>query len=35
MDVDFNNLRKQTAYSLDRVIKKLNNGILPEKTFSS
>ncbi len=35
MDVDFNNLRKQTAYSLDRVIKTLNRGILPEKDWSS
>lgn len=34
MKVDFNNLRKQTAYSLDRVIKKLNDGILPEKEFA-
>jgi len=30
MEVDFNNLRKQAAYSLDRVIKTLNSGILPE-----
>jgi hypothetical protein len=35
MTVDFNNLRKQTAYSLDRVIKILNAGILPEKEFAS
>jgi hypothetical protein len=35
MDVNINNLRKQAAYSLDKVIKTLNNGILPEKTFSS
>lgn len=35
MTVDFNNLRKQTAYSLDRVIKILNAGILPEKEFAN
>lgn len=27
MNVDFNNLRKQTAYSYDRLTKKLNSGI--------
>ena len=30
MKVDFNNLRLQTAYALDNVIKTLNAGILPE-----
>lgn len=35
MDIDFNNLRKQIAYSLDRIIKILNEGILPEKEFAS
>lgn len=35
MKVNFNNLRKQTAYSLDRVIKILNDGILPEKEYAS
>lgn len=35
MKVDFNNLRMQTAFSLDRVIKILNEGILPEKEFAS
>lgn len=33
MTVDFNNLRKQTAFALDDVIKTLNAGILPETTF--
>jgi len=28
--IDFNNLRIQIAFSLDRIIKKLNRGILPE-----
>lgn len=27
MDVDFNNLRKQSVYALERVIRKLNNSI--------
>lgn len=35
MEVNLNNLRKQTAYSLDRVIKILNDGILPEKEFAT
>jgi hypothetical protein len=35
MTVNVNNLRKQAAYSLDRVIKTLNRGILPEKEFAS
>jgi len=35
MNVDFNNLRKQTAYSLDRVIKILNNGIMPQRAFQT
>jgi hypothetical protein len=35
MEVNLNNLRKQTAYSLDRVIKILNAGILPEKEFAT
>lgn len=35
MKVDFNNLRKQTTYSLDRVIKILNAGILPEKELAT
>jgi hypothetical protein len=35
MRINFNNLRKQTAYSLDRVIKTLNDGILPEKEFAT
>lgn len=30
MNVDFNNLRLQTAFALDNVIKTLNNGIMPE-----
>jgi len=30
MNVDFNNLRKQAAYSLDKVIKILNAGILSD-----
>lgn len=34
MEINFNNLRKQTAYSLDRVIKVLNDGILPETEFA-
>jgi hypothetical protein len=33
MGVDFNNLKKQIAYSLDRVIKTLNNGIMPETEY--
>lgn len=35
MGIDFNNLRMQIAYSLDNVIKTLNNGILPENTFDT
>lgn len=35
MKVDFNNLRLQTAYSLDRVIKTLNAGIMPASDWSS
>lgn len=35
MKVDFNNLRLQIAFSLDNVIKTLNEGILPEKEFAS
>jgi hypothetical protein len=35
MKIDFNNFRKQTAYSLDRVIKTLNAGLIPEKEFAS
>jgi hypothetical protein len=34
MEVDFNNLRMQTAFSLDRVIKILNSGILPETEYA-
>ena len=30
-----NNLRKQAAYSLDKVIKTLNSGIMQESTFAS
>ncbi|MDR2146428.1 MAG: hypothetical protein LBE91_08225 [Tannerella sp.] len=30
MKVNFNNLRLQTAYALDNVIKTLNAGIMPE-----
>ena len=33
MKVDFNNLRKQTAFALDKVIRKLNEGILPETEY--
>lgn len=35
MEVDYNNLRKQIAYSLDRVIKTLNDGIMPENEYVS
>lgn len=31
MNINFNNLRKQTAYALDNVIKTLNAGILPQE----
>lgn len=34
MEVDFNNLRKQLAFSFDKVTKKLNEGILPEKAYN-
>lgn len=30
MNVDLNNLRKQAAFTLDDIIKTLNDGILPE-----
>lgn len=35
MEIDFNNLRLQTAYALDRVIKTLNAGIMPSDDWSS
>lgn len=34
MKVDFNNLRKQLAFSFDKVTKKLNEGILPDKAYN-
>jgi len=34
MEVDFNNLRKQTAYALDNVIKALNRGIMPGNEYA-
>lgn len=34
MEVDFNNLRKQTAYALDNVIKVLNRGIMPQNEYA-
>jgi len=34
MKVDFNNLRLQTAFLLDNVIKTLNNGKLPEENHA-
>lgn len=35
MKVDFNNLRKQTAFALDNVTKVLNRGIMPANEFSN
>lgn len=34
MNVDFNNLRKQAAYSLDGLIKKLNGAILKDSQYA-
>jgi len=34
MNVDFNNLRKQAAYSLDILTKKLNGAILKESQYA-
>ncbi|MDR1348283.1 MAG: hypothetical protein LBJ63_07680 [Prevotellaceae bacterium] len=34
MTVNLNNMRKQAAYSLDKVIKTLNDGIMQGKEFS-
>lgn len=35
MKIDFNSLRKQTAFQLDEVIKILNSGIMPSNGYSS
>lgn len=34
MNVDFNNLRKQAAFSLDDLIKKLNGAILKDSQYA-
>ncbi len=34
MDIDFNNVRKQAAYSLDDLIQKLNGSILKNKQYA-
>jgi hypothetical protein len=33
MEVNFNNLRKQAAYTLDKLTKKLNNGVLNQTEY--
>lgn len=34
MGIDYNNIRKQMAFSLDTIIKLLNDGIVPESQYT-